>query len=171
MYVIQPCETLGATSVYQFHLKFYSKNTETLHFHLNFQRRTIVHQIHVRTTEYVGTTQRFKHTTVLVTLDIQDRIARVSSSIVSRGGRMVIVQAFHAGDRGSIHKRVETLDSISVNHSLTDPRCQNDTSVTSTVFESKDKPTQMTKQSFTIIDFITYRKSIHFKLICKDVHS
>ena len=43
--------------------------------------------------------------------------------------------------------------------------------VTSTVFERKDKPTQMTKQSFTIIDFITYRKSIHFKLICKDVHS
>ena len=27
--------------------------------------------------------------------------------------------------------------------------------VTSTVFESKDEPTQMTKQSFTIIDFIT----------------
>ena len=43
--------------------------------------------------------------------------------------------------------------------------------VTSTVFESKDKPTQMTKQSFTIVDFITYRKSIHFKFICKDVHS
>ena len=44
-------------------------------------------------------------------------------------------------------------------------------SVTSTVFESKDKPTQMTKQSLTIIDFITYRKSIHFELICKDVHN
>ena len=29
--------------------------------------------------------------------------------------------------------------------------------VISTVFESKDKPTQMTKQSFTIVDFITYR--------------
>ena len=43
--------------------------------------------------------------------------------------------------------------------------------VISTVFESKDKPTQMTKQSFTIIDFITYRKSIHFELICKDVHN
>ena len=28
--------------------------------------------------------------------------------------------------------------------------------VTSTVFESKDEPTQMTKQSFTIIYFITY---------------
>ena len=42
--------------------------------------------------------------------------------------------------------------------------------VISTVFESKDKPTQMTKQSFTIVDFITYRKSIHFELICKDVH-
>ena len=27
--------------------------------------------------------------------------------------------------------------------------------VISTVFESKDKPTQMTKQSFTIVDFIT----------------
>ena len=40
-------------------------------------------------------------------------------------------------------------------------------SVTSTVFESKDEPTQMTRQSFTIIDFITFRKSIHFKLICK----
>ena len=44
-------------------------------------------------------------------------------------------------------------------------------SVISTVFESKDKPTQMTKQSFTIVDFITYRKSIHFELICKDVHN
>ena len=43
--------------------------------------------------------------------------------------------------------------------------------VTSTVFESKDEPTQMTKQSFTIIDFITFRKSIHFKLICKNVHN
>ena len=40
-----------------------------------------------------------------------------------------------------------------------------------TVFESKDKPTQMTKQSFTIVDFITYSKSIHFELICKDVHN
>ena len=44
-------------------------------------------------------------------------------------------------------------------------------SVTSTVFESKDEPTQMTKQSFTMIDFITFRKSIHFKLICKNVHN
>ena len=43
--------------------------------------------------------------------------------------------------------------------------------VTSTVFESKDEPTQMTKPSFTIIDFITFRKSIHFKLICKNVHN
>ena len=43
--------------------------------------------------------------------------------------------------------------------------------VTSTVFESKDEPTQMTKQSFTIIYFITYKKTIHFKLICKNVHS
>ena len=43
--------------------------------------------------------------------------------------------------------------------------------VISTVFESKDKPTQMTKQSFTIVDFITYRKSIHLELICKDVHN
>ena len=45
------------------------------------------------------------------------------------------------------------------------------TIVISTVFESKDKPTQMTKQSFTIVDFITYSKSIHFELICKDVHN
>ena len=45
------------------------------------------------------------------------------------------------------------------------------TNVTSTVFESKDEPTQMTKQSFTIIYFITYKKTIHFKLICKNVHS
>ena len=44
-------------------------------------------------------------------------------------------------------------------------------SVTSAVFESKDEPTQMTKQSFTIIYFITYKKTIHFKLICKNVHS
>ena len=43
--------------------------------------------------------------------------------------------------------------------------------VTSTVFESKDEPTQMTKQSFTIIYFITYKKNIHLKLICKNVHS
>ena len=43
--------------------------------------------------------------------------------------------------------------------------------VTSTVFESKDEPTQMTKQSFTIIYFITYKKTTHFKLICKNVHS
>ena len=43
--------------------------------------------------------------------------------------------------------------------------------VTSTVFESKDEPTQMTKQSFTIMYFITYKKTIHFKLICKNVHS
>ena len=51
--------------------------------------------------------------------------------------------------------------------------CQNvlQIHVISTVFESKDKPTQMTKQSFTIVDFITYRKSIHFELICKDVHN
>ena len=48
---------------------------------------------------------------------------------------------------------------------------ETDPNVTSTVFESKDKPTQMTKQSFTIIDFITSRKSIHFELICKDVHN
>ena len=38
-------------------------------------------------------------------------------------------------------------------------------------FESKDEPTQMTKQSFTIIYFITFKKTIHFKLICKNVHS
>ena len=43
--------------------------------------------------------------------------------------------------------------------------------VTSTVFESKDEPTQMTKQSFTIIYFITYKETIHFKLICINVHS
>ena len=43
--------------------------------------------------------------------------------------------------------------------------------VTYAVFESKDEPTQMTKQSFTIIYFITYKKTIHFKLICKNVHS
>ena len=43
--------------------------------------------------------------------------------------------------------------------------------VTSTDFESKDEPTQMTKRSFTIIYFITYKKTIHFKLICKNVHS
>ena len=43
--------------------------------------------------------------------------------------------------------------------------------VTSAVFESKDEPTKMTKPSFTIIDFITFRKSIHFKLICKNVHN
>ena len=46
-----------------------------------------------------------------------------------------------------------------------------DANVTSTVFESKDEPTQMTKQSFTIIDFITYKETIHFKLICINVHS
>ena len=38
-------------------------------------------------------------------------------------------------------------------------------------FESKDVPTQMTKQSFSIIYFITFKKTIHFKLICKNVHS
>ena len=38
-------------------------------------------------------------------------------------------------------------------------------------FESKDIPTQMTKQSFTIIYFITFKKTIHFKFICKNVHS
>ena len=43
--------------------------------------------------------------------------------------------------------------------------------VTSTVFESKDKPTQMIKQSFTVTDIITSKNSIHLKLICKDVHS
>ena len=47
----------------------------------------------------------------------------------------------------------------------------NNNNVTSTVFESKDEPTLMTKQSFTIIYFITYKKTIHFKLICKHVHS
>ena len=47
----------------------------------------------------------------------------------------------------------------------------NDMYVTSTVFESKDEPTQMTKQSFTIIYFITYMETIHFKLICINVHS
>ena len=50
-------------------------------------------------------------------------------------------------------------------------RCCIEVHVTSTVFESKDEPTQMKKQSFTIIDFITYKKTIHFKLICKNVHS
>ena len=34
-------------------------------------------------------------------------------------------------------------------------------------FESKDIPTQMTKQSFTIIYFITFKKTIHFEIICK----
>ena len=38
-------------------------------------------------------------------------------------------------------------------------------------FESKDVPTQMTKQSSTIIYFITFKKTIHFKIICKNVHS
>ena len=38
-------------------------------------------------------------------------------------------------------------------------------------FESKDVPTQMTKQSFTIIYFITFKKTIHFKIICRNVHS
>ena len=38
-------------------------------------------------------------------------------------------------------------------------------------FESKDIPTQMTKQSFTIIYFITFKKTIHFHIICKNVHS
>ena len=54
---------------------------------------------------------------------------------------------------------------------LGDLKLQEVVDVISTVFESKDKPTQMTKQSFTIVDFITYRKSIHFELICKDVHN
>ena len=35
----------------------------------------------------------------------------------------------------------------------------------------KDVPTQMTKQSFTIIYFITFKKTIHFKIICRNVHS
>ena len=38
-------------------------------------------------------------------------------------------------------------------------------------FESKDVPTQMTKQSFTIIYFITFKKTIHFEIICINVHS
>ena len=54
---------------------------------------------------------------------------------------------------------------------LTAEEHMDDPIVTSTVFESKDEPTQMTKQSFTIIDFITFRKSIHFKLIGKNVHN
>ena len=43
--------------------------------------------------------------------------------------------------------------------------------VTSTVFESKDDPTQMTKA--VIYNYILYyiQKTIHSKHICKNVHS
>ena len=34
-------------------------------------------------------------------------------------------------------------------------------------FESKDVPTQMTKQSFTIIYFITFKKTIHLNSYAK----
>ena len=44
-------------------------------------------------------------------------------------------------------------------------------SVTSVAFESKDDPTQMTK--IVIYNYILYyiQKTIHFKLICTNVHS
>ena len=43
--------------------------------------------------------------------------------------------------------------------------------VTSVAFESKDDPTQMTK--IVIYNYILYyiQKTIHFKLICTNVHS
>ena len=46
-----------------------------------------------------------------------------------------------------------------------------DCSVTSTVIESKDDPTQMTKA--VIYNYILYyiQKTIHSKHICKNVHS
>ena len=52
----------------------------------------------------------------------------VYSLNLSRGGSKVIVPTFHAGGWGSILRRTETLESVSVNHSLTGPRCKNDTS-------------------------------------------
>ena len=57
-------------------------------------------------------------------------------------------------------------DFFSVKNAFILSFCLSHHTVTSTVFESKDEPTQMTKQSFTIIYFITYKKTIHFKLIC-----
>ena len=44
---------------------------------------------------------------------------------MSRGGRMVIVPAFHMGGLGSIPGKVEMLDSVSVKHDLTGPRYKN----------------------------------------------
>ena len=66
-------------------------------------------------------------------------------------------------DGNTQHKFLSQLDSNSSMNMIA--------YVTSTVFESKDEPTQMTKQSFTIIYFITYKETIHFKLICINVHS
>ena len=43
---------------------------------------------------------------------------------LSRGGRMVIVPAFPAGGRG-FDPQVEMLGNVSINHSLTGPRCKN----------------------------------------------
>ena len=50
------------------------------------------------------------------------------TEVAVAGGRMVIVSAFHAGGWGSIPGTVEMLGSVSVNHSLTAPRCENGTS-------------------------------------------
>ena len=43
----------------------------------------------------------------------------VPTLIGKPGGRIIIVPAFHAGDQGSIPRRVETLDRLSLNHNLT----------------------------------------------------
>ena len=55
-------------------------------------------------------------------------IRQVTYRLLSRGDRMVIVLALYVGGRGSIPRRVEMLGSVSVNHSLTVPRCKNGTS-------------------------------------------
>ena len=48
--------------------------------------------------------------------------------MLSRCGRMVIVPVFQPEDWGLIPRRVETLGRVSVNHSLTAPRCKIGTS-------------------------------------------
>ena len=49
-------------------------------------------------------------------------------AMMSSVGRMVIVPAFYVGGQGSIPGRVDTLGSVSVNHSLTSSKCKNGTS-------------------------------------------
>ena len=94
---------------------------------------------------------------------------RHGKELLSKSNQSTTTQGDSGIDNLTCLSRDDT--KLGTDHTKADVYESSNDIVTSTVFESKDKPTQMTKQSFTIVDFITYRKSIHFELICKDVHN